>query len=163
MKFFSLAAIAAVQATPEVQASDSMMWGVQGFKGFYDGYYKSFYKKPLPEGKDACLNDETVENMTKLSVFASDPLALFNNIGNVQEDFNLFTEVSEITENLASCRFEESIVDVTKMCLAEPDACLGPKLTENFTKNMFVLVGKLTSLAETMQNFPAQENGEFRE
>ena len=162
MKFFTLAAIAAVQATPTVQESN-MMWGVEGFKGFYDGYYKSFYKKPLPEGKDACLNEETVENMTKLGGFVSNPIAAFSNLGNVQEDFNMFTEISEVFENLASCRFEESVIDITKMCLANPDDCLMPKLTENFTKNMFVLVGKMTSLAETMQNFPAKDNSEFRE
>ena len=160
MKFYALATIAAVQAGPIVQDDNSMMWGVEGFKGFYDGYYKSFYKKPLPQGKDSCLNEETVNNMKKLSAFTSDPIAAFSN---AEEGFNMFTEMAEVFENLASCRFEESVVDITKMCLADPEACLMPKLTENFTKNMFVLVGKMTSLAETMQNFPANENGEFRE
>ena len=163
MKFYSLAAMAvAAQATPEVQDSN-MMWGVEGFKGFYDGYYKSFYKRPIPEGKDACLNEETVENMTKLSAFAADPIGAFSKLSNMQEDFTLFTEASEVFENLASCKFEESVIDITKMCLADSEACLMPKLTENFTKNMFVLVGKMTSLAETMQNFPAKETDTFRE
>ena len=101
--------------------------------------------------------------MTKLGAFAADPVGSFSKLTNMQEDFTLFTEASEVFENLASCRFEESVIDITKMCLADPDACLMPKLTENFTKNMFVLVGKCTSLAETMQNFPAKENGVFRE
>lgn len=162
MKFLTLACIATVQATPMVEDSNNMMWGVEGFKGFYDGYYKSFYKKPLPEGKDSCLNEETVNNMQKLNAFTSNPIAAFTN-GDVQEGFNMFTEMAEVFENLASCRFEESVVDITQMCLGNPEACLMPKLTENFTKNMFVLVGKMTSLAETMQNFPAKENGEFRE
>ena len=162
MKFLALAAIASVQAAPVVQESDPM-WGVEGFKGFYEGYYTSFYKRPAPQGKDGCLNEETITNINKLGKLAADPFSVIGNISNVAEDFNIFTEMSEVFENLATCRFEESIVDLTKMCLGDPEACLMPKLTENFTKNMFVLVGKMTSLAETMQGFPAKENDSFRE
>ena len=35
------------------------------------------------------------------------------------------------------------------------------KLLENLSKNAFVLIGKVTSLAETFQGFPAASGSEF--
>ena len=164
MKFLTAAAIAAVSATPLVQEAESnTMWYVDGFKGFYDGYYSSFYKQPVPSGSGACLNEETIENMIKINQVAADPMAFFGNMSNIQEDFNMFREMAEVFENLATCRFEESFVDIAGMCISNPEACLFPTLSQNLTKNMFVLVGKITSLAETTQNFPAPDNAGFKE
>ena len=36
-------------------------------------------------------------------------------------------------------------------------------ITTNLTKNMFVLMGKLTSLAETLKGFPSTEEDEYNE
>ena len=36
-------------------------------------------------------------------------------------------------------------------------------ITQNLTKNMFVLMGKLTGMAETLKSFPAEEEDEYRE
>ena len=49
------------------------------------------------------------------------------------------------------------------MCSRDPDACAMNKLIENLTKNMFVLMGKVTSLAESLKDFPATENDDFKE
>ena len=49
MKFYTMAAIAAISAKPVVQdAKSNAMWSVDGFKGFYDGYYTAFYKRHAP-------------------------------------------------------------------------------------------------------------------
>ena len=37
------------------------------------------------------------------------------------------------------------------------------KLLENLSKNAFVLIGKVTSLAETFQGFPAKTGEGFKE
>ena len=168
MKFFTLAALAA--AAPSANAhllvqetnTDGTMWMVEGVKGFYDGYYKAFYKT-VSSDMDKCLNDETMQNMAKLSGIVMDPMAALGNIANVQEDFNIFGEVAEVFQDLSVCHFEESVFDIIGECTANPDACAMPKLTENLTKNMFVLVGKVTSLGESMQGFPAADQGEFKE
>ena len=36
-------------------------------------------------------------------------------------------------------------------------------MVENFTQNMFVIVGKLSTLAETLKEFPADEEDDFKE
>ena len=167
MKFFNLAALAAVsttEATLLVQdaQSDNTMWMVEGVKGFYDGYYKAFYKS-VSSDMDKCLNDETMQNMAKLSGMIMDPMAALGNIANIQEDFNVFGEVAEVFQDLSVCHFEESVFDIMGKCGQDPEACAMPKLTENLTKNMFVLVGKVTSLGESMQGFPAADQGEYKE
>ena len=173
MKFFQLAALAAVseaayltpnvQSTPEVKGMvDQSMWAIEGVKGFYDGYYKALYKRASPD-MEKCLNEETAKNIAKLESIVLDPVAFVGNIANIQEDFNLFGEMAEVFENLSKCHFEESAFDILALCSASPEACMMPKLSENMTKQMFVLVGKLTSLGETMQGFPAKDTDTFRE
>lgn len=68
-----------------------------------------------------------------------------------------------IYENVSKCKFEESLLDILKMCTSHPDQCQVSVLLQNLSKNVFVLVGKATSLAETFKGFPSSENDEFRE
>merc|ERR1711907_83598 len=172
MKFYQLAALATVseaayltpkvESTPEVQGMvDQTMWFVEGVKGFYDGYYKALYKTKSPD-MEACLNEETAKNMAKLEGLMLDPMHAMTEIANIQEDFNLFGEMAEVFENLSKCHFEESAFDIMGMCTKDPEACMLPKLTENMSKQMFVLVGKLTSLGETMDGFPSPDVDTFR-
>ena len=49
------------------------------------------------------------------------------------------------------------------MCSDEPDKCAMNKLMENVTKNMFVLMGKATSMAESLKDFPAEDKRDFKE
>ena len=167
MKFFNLAALAAVATTEaHVLVQDTPTagthWTIEGVKGFYDGYYKAFYKT-VSSDMDKCLNEETVNNIDKLTALVMDPMAALGNIANIQEDINLFGDTAEVFQDLSICHFEESVFDIMGLCASNPDACAMPKLTENLTKNMFVLVGKITSLGESMQGFPAAEAGEFKE
>ena len=49
------------------------------------------------------------------------------------------------------------------MCTHHPLDCLITKITENLSKNVFVLVGKLTSMAEVLQHFPSSNPEDFSE
>ena len=110
-----------------------------------------------------CLDVETTENIIKWGNVAAHPMTIVTNIANVQDDFNLFAEAAEILENVSKCHFEQSAFDVMHMCTKEPEACTMSKLMENVTKNMFVLMGKATSMAETLKDFPATDKRDFKE
>ena len=148
--------------TPEQQEANTK-WYIDGAKGYYDGYYKSFYKTSMDQAQSECLNDETTGNLLKFGKIAANPLTLVSSITNISEDFNLFAEGAEILENVSKCHFEQSAFDIMHLCSTDPDACKMNKLIENLTKNMFVLMGKVTSLAESLKDFPATENEDFKE
>merc|ERR1711977_455354 len=82
---------------------------------------------------------------------------------NIQQDFNMFAQMAEIMENLSACKYEKSAFDIMGMCTKHPEKCLLPKVTENMTKNMFVLIGKMTSLAEVLQDFPDPDPAQYEE
>ena len=73
---------------------------------------------------------------------------------------NLFGEGAEIMSDLSACHFEQSFYDVWGMCQENKELCAMSQLTENLSKNMFVLMGKLTAMAETMKDFKVDEDGE---
>ena len=136
------------------------MWYVDGVKGFYDGYYKSLYKRNMDSDMKKCLNEQTIQNMIKFGTILEHPMSIFSNI---QEDFNLFAEGSEIMTDLAECNFMGSFIDVKEFCSENADKCAFGSLAENLSKNMFVLIGKVTSLAEILKEFPAQSGDDFAE
>ena len=164
MKFASLAAIGLVAAkdSKSFDPTATIEWGVDGVSGYHEGFSKAFYKTSTHD-KDQCLNKETVENMAKFGALMADPLNFFKNITNVAEDVNLLANGAEIIENIATCRFEGPAFDMLHTCSTDKEACTINKFIENVTKNMFVLVGKLTSMAETFKGFPATENDDFKE
>ena len=49
------------------------------------------------------------------------------------------------------------------MCAENKEACTMETITQNLTKSMFILMGKLTSMAETLKKFPADDEGEYEE
>ena len=110
-----------------------------------------------------CMNEETTSNMIALGELMIDPLSIINNGFDIQKDFNIFAQMAEIMENLSKCHFEESAFDIMTMCTKDPKSCEIAKLIENLTKNMFVLIGKMSAMAEILQGFPATSNGEFKE
>ena len=71
--------------------------------------------------------------------------------------------MAEIMENLSICRFEESPIDLMTFCTVDTTRCAPQKLSENMSKNMFVLIGKMTSMAENLEGFPAKENEKFKD
>ena len=66
-------------------------------------------------------------------------------------------------ENLAVCHFEQPAFDLLSFCTKDFAACSLTTVAANLSKDMFVLIGKLTSLAEVLQGFPSNDNDDFYE
>ena len=144
-----------------------MLNKIHGYKAFYDGYYRSFYKINSHETiNEDCLDDTTIENIVAMSDIIHDPFSMLN-MKHVQEDLNLFAEGAEIMSDLSACKFEQSIFDIMSMCKEKDEdgkkKCDMAHMTENLSKNMFVLMGKMTGMAETMNDFPAEDPEEYQE
>ena len=90
-------------------------------------------------------------------------MSLFADVTNIQKDFNVFADGAQIMENFGKCHLEGPAFDVLELCNTDAEACAPQKLLENLTKNMFVLVGKMTSMAETFKGFPATSRSDFKE
>jgi hypothetical protein len=93
----------------------------------------------------------------------ADPLSIFTNVVDIQGDINSFTKMAQIMENLSVCHFEQSAFDILSLCTKDLTACDMGTVTQNMSKDMFVLIGKMTSLAEIMQGFPSKDKYEFEE
>ena len=148
--------------TPEEQRENTM-WYIDGLRGYHEGFTKAFYKSTHSKKiNDECLDDTTIDNVTKFQAVFTDPTSLMS-FTNLQNDFNLFAEGAEIMENFSACKFEAPMLDLMLMCSGEEKPCAMSVILENMTKNMFVMIGKLTSMAETMKDFPAKDREEFQE
>ena len=104
------------------QKADTL-WYAAGIKGYYTGFYKSFYKQEMPAESAKCLNDETIENMITMQNLVTDPLGAAGNIADIQKDMNVFTSMAEVMENLSVCHFEQSAFDLLALCTKDPKAC----------------------------------------
>merc|ERR1711998_140737 len=165
MRFLFACIIAMTAATPVVQGSmeETTSYVIDGIKGAYDGYYSAFYKSTLPKSMEKCLDESSIKDIVSAINILSDPIAIFTNILDFSRDVKEFQAFASVFENLSNCPFEESAFDIFTMCTKQPGDCMFNKLMENLTKNMFVLVGKVTSLAETFQGFPAKDGAGFKE
>ena len=85
------------------------------------------------------------------------------NIADIQKDMNVFTSMAEVMENLSVCHFEQSAFDLMSLCTKDAKACSMATLSQNMSKDMFVLIGKMTSLAEVLQDFPSKDREDFEE
>merc|ERR1740123_1047593 len=152
----------AASETDEEKKADAI-WYIDGVQGFYEGYYKAFYKTShLSKDNAECLNDKTIDNIVALYGVVADPMSVISG-GDINKDFNLFTQGAEVLENLSACHFEESVFDIMQECSGDEELCTIGAITQNLSKDMFVLMGKLTSIAETIEGFPADDNGDFKE
>ena len=87
---------------------------------------------------------------------------------NIQSDLNMFGEMAEVAADLSECHFEQPFFDLWTLCKEDKDACAMPAITENLTKNMFVIIGKLTQMGETFTEMkttedPAEYNEQMKE
>ena len=174
MKFFSLVALATSSAvvakTPLFQKDETVAVErtiedqLEAFKHFYDGYYKSFYHaSSRDETLKNCMDDTTIANMIQLGGIIKDPLSMFE-LKNIKSDLNLFGAAAEVTSALAQCHFEQPFFDIWGMCKEEDStACAIDTLTQNLTKNMFVLVGKMTQMGESMTEMKTADQSEYEE
>ena len=69
--------------------------------------------------------------------------------------FNVFNEAMQVYNNFEQCSVQSSFNDVVTFCNNNPDSCSGQSLFENMTKNMFLLMGQVTSLTTIANEFPA--------
>lgn len=150
-----------ISPDPELEADSK--WYVEGAKSFYEGYYKQFYKKRGDDEMSKCLDETTTQNMVNWGTIMLHPTFLTDNILNFGNDFALMTSGFEIMEDVMNCHFEKSGFDLMTFCSSDPDNCKMAKIFENLSKNMFVIMGKMTAMAETMQEFPAEDRRDFKE
>lgn len=150
-------------AEKAAKQKENTLWYASGIKGYYTGFYKSFYKQELPADAAACLNEETIDNVINFQGILANPMQLVTNVADIQKDVNVFTQMAEVMENLSVCHFEKPAFDILAVCNKDKKACNMQTLTQNMSKDMFVLIGKMTALAEVMQDFPAKDRLDFNE
>ena len=85
------------------------------------------------------------------------------NVADIQKDVNMFSQMAEIMENLSVCHFEQPAFDLLALCTKTSGACDIATITGNMSKDMFVLIGKMTALAEVMEGFPSKDRYDFEE
>ena len=110
-----------------------------------------------------CLDETTTQNMVNWGTIMLHPSYLTDNIMNFSHDFALATSGMQIGEDIMACHFEKSGYDLMTFCSADDTKCSMSKLMENLSKNMFVIMGKMTSMAEVMKDFPAVDKRDFKE
>ena len=144
-------------------------WYAAGIKGYYVGFYSAFYKTELPEANKKCLDTETISNVVTFQNIVANPMSIIGDAIDIQKDVNMFAQMAEIMENLSVCHFEQPAFDIMSLCTKKPadpeaaGACDIATLTQNMSKDMFVLIGKMTSLAEILQDFPSKDQLDFEE
>lgn len=155
MKTTQVLAVAGLLAsTGASDPNQDVMWYVDGVKGFYDGYYKSLYKQNMDEDMKKCLNDETIGNMVDLANVLAHPFDIFSDFS---KGMDIIKEGTEVLNDVQECKFLQSWTDIDHFCKEDLSNCSMTKMTENLSKNMFVIIGKLTSLTETMKDFPSPD------
>ena len=102
--------------------------------------------------------------MVELYGAMGDPISLITDF-DFSKDIKVLTQGAEVAENLVStCHFEQPMVDLMTFCESKADPCTISNILDNLKKDMFVLMGKLTSIAETVkEDFPSDENEDFAE
>ena len=110
-----------------------------------------------------CLDKETLENIVTFENIIGNPMSAFGDVVDIQKDFNLFAQAAEIMENLSVCHFEQAPFDIMSLCAKDKKACDFGTITQNLSKDMFVLIGKMTSLAEILEDFPSKDRYDFEE
>ncbi len=160
MKFYSAFALAtaasAVKLTGEEEPNkilDTTVWGIEGFKGFYDGFYHDFYHQKMSDDEKQCLDDSTVLKISHLFETALNPTTF---------DMSVIGEGSQVFSDIMACHFEKPVLDVMSFCKSSPEDCQIAKMTENLSKNVFLLVGKVSELAEMIKEFPSKDDEEFK-
>ena len=99
---------------------------------------------------------------SRLKDVIDNPLSLVTSF-DLTKDMHLFGSVSQIADDLVKCDFQEPFVDLYHECMNGDGACSVSTISANLSKNMFVLMGKMTGMAETMNDFPSEDPDEYKE
>ena len=111
---------------------------LEGVKGLSEGFYHGLYKTRV---STQCMNEETEKNIEAVL----DDLMDFSTIQS--KIFSLMGQITEIQQDMSECPFETVAIDMMQYCAAE-QACGFGSLAGSVQQNMFVLMGKFTSLSE---------------
>merc|ERR1719326_827400 len=161
MKFASIALGAVAASTASSADSDATVkWYIEGVRGFNEGFDKALYKTHITDSNDKCFDQKTLDNLMVYSGLITDPFSLITNF-DVEKDINIISDGAEIIQDLAGCKFEGPAIDIMDFCADNKDNCNMKTLMDNLTKNMFVLVGKITSIAELFGNEDGDPDSAF--
>ena len=122
--------------TPEEIEVDEVILAA---RGFYNGFHQGLYKVETID--ENCLSKEAESKI----------LELFDAVFSGKLDLNIIMRVAgdfmAITASLEECS-TQAIKDLTIYCLFDvPRRCTPDILMSNITKNMLLLMGKLTDLS----------------
>ena len=158
MRTTTLFALASVASAVELKADqdpilEDVVWGIEGFKGFYDGFYHDFYKAKMGDDVKNCLNDDTVTEMSHLYNLALHPAQL------ATQGLTIVSDGMQVFEDVMACHFEKPVFDILSFCQTDEEVCSIPIITENLSKNSFAYIGKAAELAEMMKEdkFPNED------
>lgn len=127
---------------------------MKGVSNFYQGYVEGLTKQKTMQGQ--CFDEKTMENAFKLieELQTMDQSKIFQALPQILQIMTSFTE----------CNMTNPIMDKMIRCYysTTPDpTCEFSHITENISKNMFVVMGKFTDISTILGTFPASEEKEF--
>ena len=68
-------------------------WFIDGARGLYYGYYKSFYKKSsVPDGMQKCLDSTTIDNIYKFEKKVLNPLGAATDLFDISKDLTFVND-----------------------------------------------------------------------
>ena len=133
--------IAATIASSSALTLPSAEMAAEGIKGFHAGYYHGLYNEKLHMA-DECLDSETEENIGKVLEDLADIKSIGKNM------FALVGQLTEIYQDVQVCHFQDPTMDLMAYCKASEGACGLGTVAANMQKQMFAVMGKLTSMGQ---------------
>ena len=134
-----------------------------GFRGAWIGFNRGLYKQsPGSDLEKECLNEDAREKWIEAQRVR---LALDTDEGT--DWITAMGDVMQVMANLVDCDFRDPVRDVMAFCSVEepeesdedieaPESpCKVKTVIDNLTKNAFVLMAKGSEMAETFQEWPA--------
>jgi hypothetical protein len=125
---------------------------IEGFRGLWVGLEKGLFK--TADTGAMCLNDKISEKVIKVVEAI------------VDLDFTklqgMLSDIMEIGMNLSQCSFD-GFVKVFDYCFEDAENCGPNKLMANIQKNMFVIMGKFTDVANIIKEFPPVHAAELHD
>lgn len=150
-----IATVAVSSATPVLTDNfldSEAYYYIQGAKGLWTGYQAGFYKNTKKDIGN-CLNDRVIEDVMDIVTF----FETFD----TSKIMNIFGQGMEVFNSIQSCSIQQSFDDIVTFCDKHSESCNGQALMDNLTKNMFVLMGKITEATTILQDFPAKTAAEL--
>lgn len=129
---------------------------IKGMSNFYQGYVEGLTKQKSMKGQ--CFDENTMNNAFKLIEEIQ--------TGDQSKLFQALPQILQIITSFSECNMSNPIMEKMMHCfnaqVPEPSCEFG-HVTENISKNMFVIMGKFTDITTLISTFPATQETEFLE